>query len=76
MSVAELLPTIQALPKAERLRLVQDILATLELEEKTSEQPYQKLLALTGFIEDPVTRNARDNAEDEMFEASRSENNA
>jgi hypothetical protein len=64
MSVAELLPTIQTLPKAERLRLVQDILATLEFEEKTSEQQYEKLLGLAGFIKDPVTRHARDNAED------------
>jgi hypothetical protein len=68
MSVAELLPTIRSLPKAERLRLVQGILATLELEEIPPEQPYQKLLGLAGFIKDPVTRQARENAEDELFE--------
>jgi hypothetical protein len=64
MSVEELLPIIQALSKTERLRLAQRILATLEPQEKTSEQLYQKLLDLAGFIKDPVTRHARDNAED------------
>jgi hypothetical protein len=70
MCADELLPTIQALPKSERLRLMRLILQTLELEEKTSEQPYQKLLGLAGFIKDPVTRHARENAEDEISRAS------
>ncbi len=34
MSSAELLPEIQALPRVEQLRLVKEIMATLELEER------------------------------------------
>ena len=39
MSVAELLPEIQVLTRAERLRLVRDIIASLEVEEELLETP-------------------------------------
>jgi hypothetical protein len=43
VSAAELLPEIQALPRLERLRLVQDILASLEREEEsTSEMSWER----------------------------------
>jgi hypothetical protein len=69
MSVAELLPAIQALPRAERLRLVRDIISSTikGSEAEFPVKPTSVLLALAGIAKSDVQVHAIDHAEDEQF---------
>ncbi|NJK44078.1 MAG: hypothetical protein HC933_07115 [Pleurocapsa sp. SU_196_0] len=70
MTVAELPPEIKALPRADRLRLARDIIAsTLEADEEAfAVKPSNDLLELAGIAKGPVKVHARDRAEDEHLE--------
>ncbi len=70
MSVAELLPAIQALPLAERLRLARDIISST-IDSGDAEFPVKAtadLITLAGVAKSDVRVHARDHAEDEQFE--------
>jgi hypothetical protein len=70
MTVVELPPEIKALPRADRLRLARDIIAsTLEGDEEAfAVKPSNDLLELAGIAKSPVKVHARDRAEDEHLE--------
>jgi hypothetical protein len=67
MTFVELPPEIKALPRAERLRLARDLIAsTLETDEEAfAVKPSNALLELAGIAKSPVQVHARDRAEDE-----------
>ena len=68
MSVAELMPEIQALSPTERLRLARDIISSTidNGEAEFPVKPTGDLLALAGIAKSSVQVHARDHAEDEQ----------
>ena len=69
MSVAELLPEIQVLTRAERLRLVRDIVTSLIVEEdEFSVKPSGMLFEVAGIAQSSVDTHTRDHAEDKYLE--------
>lgn len=56
MSSAELLPTIQALPRLEQWRLVREIINNLELEETNSLAPWERYSSVADELRESIAQ--------------------